>query len=154
VFKTGRHVVRDNRNGNDAVRTRRGDMTINKTRWAAALGAAVFVFALGAGIKADNFSKTTYLTFSRPVRLPGVELGAGTFIFELASPQSSMGVIRVLSSDRRTSYFLGLTNHAERPRSGSPGPVVTLGEAARDAAPPILVWWPLGQSTGYAFNYR
>jgi hypothetical protein len=128
-------------------------MTINKTRWAAAIGGVLFVLGLGAGVTADNAAHTNYLTFNRPVHLPGVALGAGTFIFELASPDTSMGAVRVLSADRRTSYFLGLTTRVERPRGGSQGPV-TLGEAARDAAPPILAWWPLGESTGYAFNYR
>ncbi len=130
-------------------------MTINKTRLAAAVGGVVFALGLGTGIKADgNMAHTTYLTFSQPVRLPGVGLGAGTFIFELVSPENGMGVVRVVSTDRRTAYFLGLTTPVERPRSGRPGSAVTLGESSKDVAPPILAWWPLGQSQGYAFSYR
>ncbi|HUK32673.1 MAG TPA: hypothetical protein VLV86_02115 [Vicinamibacterales bacterium] len=130
-------------------------MTINKTRWAAAVGAALFTLALGAVPKArGNFEKTTYLTFNKPVRLPGVALGSGTFIFELVSPENSMGTVHVLSADRKISYFLGLTTPVERPKSANAGPLVTLGESARDVAPPILAWWPLGGSTGYSFTYR
>jgi hypothetical protein len=130
-------------------------MTINKTRWAAALGGALFVLALSGGAKADgNYARTTYLTFNGPVRLPGVTLGAGTFIFELASPGNGAGIVRVVSRDRTISYFMGFTLPTERPRTASPGSVVTLGESARDVAPPILAWWPQGQSLGYAFNYR
>lgn len=130
-------------------------MTIHKTRWAAAVGAAVFALTLAAGVKADgNIAHTSYLTFSQPVRLPGVALGAGTFIFELANPENGMGAVRVVSVDRQISYFLGLTTPVERPRSANPGSVVTLGESSKDVPPPIVAWWPLGQSTGYAFNYR
>src|SRR5690348_5973112 len=130
-------------------------MTINKTRFAAAVSGLVFAVALAAGVKADrNIAHTTYLTFSQPVRLPGVALGPGTFIFELANPETGSGAVRVVSADRRISYFLGLTTPVERPRNASPGPVVTLGESSKDAAPAIVAWWPLGQSAGYAFNYR
>jgi hypothetical protein len=130
-------------------------MTIHKTRWAVAVGGVIFALTLAAGVKADgNIAHTTYLTFSQPVRLPGVALGAGTFIFELVNPENGMGAVRVVSADRQISYFLGLTTPVERPRRGNPGTLITLGESAKDVAPPIVAWWPLGQSTGYAFNYR
>ena len=39
-----------------------------------------------------NLNKTTYLTFNRPVGLPGVTLGSGTYVFELPEPMSSEGL--------------------------------------------------------------
>ena len=75
-----------------------------KLAWAAAV---VAVFALGLvqhGAADTNPARTTYLTFSQPVQLPGVALGAGTYLFELADPDAAPGVVRVLSRDRRIAY--------------------------------------------------
>lgn len=40
-----------------------------------------------------NASKTTYLTFSGPVQVPGATLPAGTYLFRLADPSSQRQVI-------------------------------------------------------------
>jgi len=102
----------------------------------------------------DNAAKTTYLTFSQPMRLPGVALGSGTYIFELANPMTGADVVRVMSRDRKTSYFQGFTRLVERRRHLDPDAVVSFGESARGSAPPITAWWPQGESTGRAFIYR
>src|SRR6187551_3090825 len=54
---------------------------------------------------ANDLDRMTYLHFTRPVRLPGVELGAGTYVFELPDPMGAFDVVRVSSQDRRTVYF-------------------------------------------------
>ena len=98
--------------------------------------------------------RTTYLTFNRPVQLPGVTLTAGTYIFELIDPFSAPGVVRVASRDRKVAYFMGLTNATERRVGTRPDASVSFGEAQAGAAPPIAVWWPVGERTGRAFIYR
>jgi len=98
--------------------------------------------------------RTTYLTFNRPVQLPGVTLTAGTYIFELLDPFTAPGVVCVASPDRKVAYFMGLTNAAERPRGLRLDASVSLGEAGSGAAPPITIWWPIGETTGRAFIYR
>ena len=57
---------------------------------------------------------TNYLTFSRAVALPGVELAAGTYIFENASNAMSNTIVRVSSRDRK-KVFVSFT--ARRPAS-------------------------------------
>ena len=96
--------------------------------------------------------RTTQLTFSRPFSLPGVTLGAGTYIFERAAPQSAIEVVRVSSQDRRNVYYMGFTALVEKPR-GVKAPV-TFGEAPKGAAVPIRDWYPEGTSTGHRFLYR
>ena len=118
-------------------------------------GALLFALAMVPGVSgSDNVAKTTYLTFSQPMRLPGVALGSGTYIFELANPMSGADVVRVMSRDRKTSYFQGFTRHVERHRQLSPNTAVSFGESAPGSAPPITAWWPLGESTGREFIYR
>ena len=121
--------------------------------WTAS-AAALFVLALIPQAGAvSSASRTTYLTFSKPVRLPGVALGSGTYIFELAAPMSAGSVVRVLSRDRKTAYFMGFTHAVPRPHGLPADAVVSLGESARDVAPPITVWWPTGENVGRSFIY-
>ena len=122
----------------------------------ASIGAALVMVALAlvqhvaAGTIAE---RTTYLTFSRSVRLPGVTLNAGTYVFELADPINAPGVVRVASRDRRTAYFMGFTYGVERPRGLRLDASVSLGESAGGVAPPITAWFPIGERTGREFIY-
>ena len=115
---------------------------------------AMFAFALVQHVAAGTLAeRTTYLTFSRSVRLPGVTLTAGTYVFELADPYNAAGVVRVLSRDRQKSFFMGFTNATERPRGLRLDASVSLGESAAGVAPPITAWWPIGERTGRQFIY-
>ncbi len=97
-------------------------------------------------------SRTTYLTFSKPVALPGVMLRPGTYIFELPEPDTSLDIVRVLSRDRKTVYFTAFTRMIERPAEMPASQLVSFQEVAPDAPMPITVWWsdPL---TGRQFVY-
>jgi len=105
-----------------------------------------------AGAGSDEH-KTAYLTFSQPLTLPGVGLGSGTYIFEIANPTSGADVVRVMSRDRSISYFMGFTRAVSRPNALPRNQMVSLGESAAGAAPPITVWWPEHDSTGRQFVY-
>ena len=102
---------------------------------------------------ASTESKTTYLTFNHPLSLPGVALGSGTYIFEIANPSSGADVVRVMSRDRSISYFMGFTHAVARPHTLRREQMVSLGESATGVAPPITVWWPENESTGRQFVY-
>jgi hypothetical protein len=128
----------------------------NYRNWVwAAVGATVFAVALVQHAAAGTIAeRTTYLTFSQPVQLPGVALKAGAYIFELADPMGAPGVVRVLSRDRRTAYFMGFTYVAERPRGMRDDALVSFGESAAGVAPRITAWWPIGERTGHQFIYQ
>ena len=96
--------------------------------------------------------RTTELTFSRPFALPGVTLGAGTYIFERAAPQTAIEVVRVSSRDRRFVYYTGFTELVEKPR-GHASPIA-FGEAPSGAPAPVRSWYPSGTNTGHRFLYR
>ena len=99
-------------------------------------------------------ARTMYLTFSGPVALPGVSLGAGTYIFELAAPMNDLTIVRVSSKDRRHVYLTAFTNLVERPAALRQGQVVALGEHVPGAPPPVRVWYPAGFEQGREFIYR
>jgi len=121
----------------------------------AAIGLAVVsLVAIGGRTSGESLgADTTYLTFNRAVALPGVALGAGTYIFELASPNGDHSLVRVSSRDRKKIYLTAFTNAIERPSNMPEDQMVTFGEASASAPPPITAWYPSGSSTGRAFIY-
>ena len=119
-------------------------------------GAAVAALAVASpSIDASPlFNRMTYITFSRPVALPGVELPAGTYIFELALPGDNLNVVRVSSRDRRQIYLTAFTYRIERPAGMTRDQVVTFGEASASQPPPIAAWYPMSMDSGREFIYR
>lgn len=114
--------------------------------------ALVGLVAAAPGNANVDTERTVQLTFSKPIALPGVSLGAGTYIFERANPLSSLEVVRVSSLDRRHVYFSGFTLLVEKPR-GMTSPI-TFGEAPAGSPLPIREWYPTDTSTGHRFVYR
>jgi hypothetical protein len=84
---------------------------------------------------------TEYLTFNRPVGLPGVTLGTGTYIFELANPEGAHDVVRVLSRDRKIVYLTAYTYAANRSEIRPGTQFVSFAEVAPESVLPIAVWW-------------
>ncbi len=118
------------------------------------VGVALIVdVALSAGLLAGSFGHTTYLTFNRPVGLPGVTLPAGTYVFERVDNASRIDLVRVRSREHNTVYLTAFTNMVTRPRTLSPDQWVTFKEAKPGAAPQIAVWFPAGESMGHQFVY-
>ena len=117
------------------------------------LAALLFVLALAPAVTAQGPSMhSTYLTFSGAVRLPGVALPAGTYIFEVPAPGSQ--VVRVMSRDRRRSYFQGFTEPIERSNRANHGAAVILGESPQGTPPTVNAWWAENEVAGHAFIYR
>ncbi len=125
-----------------------------KTRYIVTTACAATIFALGLGQHTEammNPARTMKITFSQPVRLPGVGLDAGTYIFEVANPETSGDAVRVLSGDRKTAYFQGFSHRVQKPRGLRDDAAVSLSETRSGVAPAVTVWWP--ERTGYQFIY-
>ena len=107
--------------------------------------------ASAATLVAD--SNRTYFTFSVPVRMPGITLPAGTYVFDRPSPMLDPTLVRVM--DRTTSklYLIAFTRLVHRRGDGNLDPTITLGEAAKGAARPVSMWFPQGHTLGHQFIY-
>ena len=125
--------------------TRRGMLAVVGLALVGLVGAA-------PGDASVDGERTTQLTFSKPFSLPGVTLGAGTYIFERAAPLSAIEVVRISSRDRRFVYYMGFTELVAQPR-GNASPIA-FGEAPAGAPVPVRAWYPTGTSTGHRFLYR
>ena len=101
-----------------------------------------------------NAGKTTYFTFNKAVQLPGVALPPGTYVFEIANPDSSHRVVRVTRRDTGRVYFAGFTQLIPRPVDLPADQHIRLGEGPRGAAVPVAAWYPSGQLQGHRFIYQ
>ena len=115
---------------------------------------ALVGLALAPPTGADTANRTTYITFSKPVGLPDVVLGPGTYMFELPDPFGAWDVVRVSSRDRTHVYLTAFTRLVDRPAGLPREQMVSLGEASPDTAAPVRVWWPIGENLGREFIYR
>src|SRR5438046_7573934 len=70
---------------------------------------AAVAACVGTPARADETDKLTYVTFSKPVQLPGVDLPAGRYRFQLADTQESRRVIKVQSEDGKKQLAMLLT---------------------------------------------
>ena len=128
-------------------------MTI-RTRTFSTLGVLALGLSLTAPMHGAEGSAlhTNRLTFGGAVRLPGVTLIAGTYLFERVEP-TNPDVIVVRSDDRSKVYYMAATRRADRPAGLDPARPVTFGEARRGEVPPITAWYPNGEQQGHAFVY-
>jgi hypothetical protein len=99
-----------------------------------------------------NAKHTMYVTFNRPVSLPGVTLGSGTYIFEAPDPVSDDDLVRVLSRDRKIVILTTFTRAVDRPADMRRNQVFSFREAPGNGPQPIAVWWP-EDSVGHQFIY-
>jgi len=116
------------------------------------LTALVALTLASTAARAGGPTNTAYLTFSGPVRLPGVTLATGTYTFE--RPDGISHLVRVRSQAGSQVYFTGFTLPVTRPDGVPRNRAITFrGEVPRGSAPEIDAWYPEGHSTGEQFIY-
>jgi len=116
------------------------------------LAAAAVALCVAAPARADESDKLTYLTFSKPVQLPGVTLPAGRYRFQLADTQESRRVIKIQSEDgkRQLAMLLTISNQL---RDIPKDPVVMFSETAQGQPDAVKSWNYPGERIGYEFIY-
>jgi len=116
------------------------------------IGAAVMLSATLAGAQGPDASRTTIVTFSAPVSLPGVTLPAGSYLFKLADSQVNRNIVQVFDKDRSKIFATILAIPAQR-NEPADETVITFREAPANAAPAIRYWYYPGERTGQEFAY-
>ena len=97
------------------------------------LCAVAITACLAPGVRADEYTKQTFLTFSGPVQLPGITLPAGTYQFKLADPDEGRRTLQVWDKDGTKLYTTLLTIPDER-MTPTDKPVVMFAET------PGVIW--------------
>ena len=111
--------------------------------------------ALTAGVLAAQgipSDRSTYVTVSGPVSLPGVTLPAGTYLFRLADTQATRNVVQIFDKDRTKIFATLIAIPAER-MEPSDEAVITFKETPADRPPAVHYWYYAGEKSGQEFAY-
>ena len=119
------------------------------------LAAMCAALALTAGIAAAQGTlsdRTTYVTFSGPVSLPGVTLPAGTYTFRLADSATDRHIVQVFNREGTKLFTTLLAVPAQRSEA-SGDPVITFKETPSDRPPAVHYWYYAGEKDGNELVY-
>lgn len=105
--------------------------------------------AAAQGIVPD---RSTIVTISAPVSVPGVVLPAGEYLFRLADTTASRNVVQIFSKDRAKIFATLIAVSAERDRPEGES-VVTFHETPADQPPALRYWYYAGEKGGQEFAY-
>jgi hypothetical protein len=125
-------------------------MNIKKTV-VVALSVAGLGAAPASSARADEWNKLTYLTFGKDVAIPGRVLTAGTYTFRLSDSESDRHIVQIF--DQTGTLITTLLTIEDRRLSPTDDTVITFGEAAGNAPPPITGWFYPGDTDGQGFIY-
>ena len=106
---------------------------------------------VAATLSATTLNRTTYFAFDKPVRVTGVLLPPGDYVFEIANPTTASNVVRIADRKKTKVYVSALTRPTVRPSTQRLDAVIVFGEANRTTPRTIHAWYPAGVTTGYEF---
>lgn len=114
--------------------------------------AAALAAFLAPAAHADEWNKKTFLTFSGPVQLPAVTLKAGTYVFELANPDTTRHVIRISEKDtnKNIGLFMTIPNERMQPPDDN---LIMFSERPAGSPPAVQAWFYPGDRIGEEFVY-
>ena len=115
------------------------------------LSLGVFIVSAPLSARADEWNKATKLTFNRPVEVPGMILGPGTYVFRLAD-LSDRNVVQIFNADETHLYEDVLAIPAYR-ENLTDKTVVTFEERVKGAPEAIATWFYPDDNYGREFVY-
>ena len=119
---------------------------VSATAAALALTAGV---AMAQGIVPD---RSTIVTISAPVSVPGVVLPAGEYLFRLADSNTNRNIVQIYDKDR-TKMFATLVAIPAQRNEASGDAVVTFRETPSNQPPALRYWYFAGEKAGNEFAY-
>ena len=125
-------------------------MKINKGYIVLGLVLALSLF-FGLTAHADESDRSTTLTFSQPIQIPGKVLPAGTYLFKLGSTDD-LNVVHIFNANRTVLYATLQTVSTDRPEP-TDHTVVALAEQGAGQPDVLLKWFYPGLETGNEFVY-
>jgi hypothetical protein len=102
--------------------------------------------------KADEWNKETVVTFSAPVEVPGKDLPAGTYVFELADSESSRDIVEIFTEDKQhlLTTFIAVPKARLNPANTT---IVTFAEEPTGTPAAVKSWFYPGDTDGLEFVY-
>jgi len=118
----------------------------------ALLGLALLIAIQLPSARADEWDKTTKITFSEPVQVPGKVLPAGTYVFKLLDSASNRHVVQIFNEDHTQliTTVLAVPNERLRPADKT---ILTYDERPADQPMALAAWFYPGDNFGQEFVY-
>jgi hypothetical protein len=105
-----------------------------------------------AGATAQPADRSTFVTFSGPVSIPGKTLPAGTYTFKLADSPADRHIVQIF--DREQTQILATLLAVPAERNAPDGdPLITFKETPSDRPPAVRYWYYAGEKSGNEFVY-
>jgi hypothetical protein len=105
-----------------------------------------------AGAAAQPADRTTYVTFSGPVSIPGKTLPAGTYTFRLADSPADRHIVQIFDREQSQLFATLLAVPAQRNQPEGE-PVITFKETPSNLPPALRYWYYAGETAGNEFVY-
>jgi hypothetical protein len=123
---------------------------------AAAIAAALLVASATTAFAQATERKTSILTFSGPVQVPGRTLPAGTYVIEAATPATDI-VWRIMDEHRQHvlayMFYRQWRRTWNQAAAGNDKPLIELYETPAGTPPALrMIYYP-GDTWGYEFAY-
>lgn len=105
--------------------------------------------AMAQGIVPD---RSTIVTISAPVSVPGVVLPAGEYLFRLADSNTNRNIVQIYDKDRSKLFATLMAIPAQRNEARGDS-VVTFSETPSSQPPALRFWYFAGEKGGNEFAY-
>jgi hypothetical protein len=105
--------------------------------------------AAGQGVLPD---RSTIVTISAPVSIPGTVLPAGEYLFKLADTNASRNVVQIFDKDRAKIFATLIAVSAQRNEPEGEA-VITFHETPANQPPALHYWYYAGEKDGQEFVY-
>ena len=104
------------------------------------------------GVRADQWDKTTKVTFGEAVQVPGTVLPPGSYVFKLAETTSYRHVVQIFNDDntRLVTTVMAVPNELLEPSGKT---ILTYAERPVDQPVALNAWFYPGDNFGQQFVY-
>jgi hypothetical protein len=118
----------------------------------ALFGLALVLATFSPIVKADEWDKTTKITFKEPVQVPGKVLEPGTYVFKLLDSTSNRHVVQIFNEDHTQliTTVLAIPNERLHPADKT---ILTYQERPSDQPMALSAWFYPGDNFGQQFVY-
>ena len=115
-------------------------------------GLALLLAAYFPLAHADEWDKTTKITFGEPVQVPGAVLPAGTYVFKLLDSAANRHVVQIFNEDHTSliTTIMAIPNERLEPAGKT---ILTYDERPADQPMALAAWFYPGDSFGQEFVY-
>jgi hypothetical protein len=118
----------------------------------AACAGLLFAAIAPRAVRADEWDKKTYITFSDTVQMPGATLPAGKYVFKLVESNANRYVVQVFN-ERENHVFttvIAIPNYRMKTPDKT---IITFYESPEGQPQPVRAWFYPGDNFGREFVY-